>query len=173
MNRVLTSFVIVTMVQIGRNLFSEIFPVWICDWPAATKRQYCVTYIRIRMIAGMIFERFEIDRSRLDIFSYISPSCEKKKIENPRTPYSKNTKNSVPQLFLYRKSLYITVNCTFESFNLSPVSTAIRNKFIISTIYIYIYIMHGSIVSSDLLFPRSSALRFTFYSSYYFHKLLL
>lgn len=170
MNRVLTSFVIVTMVRTGRNLFSEIFPVWICDWPAATKRQYCVTYIRIRMIVETIFERFEIDRSRLDIFSYISSSCEKKKskIQELRIPRTRRT-----VLFLYRKSLYITVNCTFESFNLSPVSTAIRNKFIISTIYIYIYIMHGSIVSSDLLFPRSSALRFTFYSSYYFHKLLL
>lgn len=110
MNRVLTSFVIVTMVRIGRNLFSEILPVWICDWPAATKRQYCVTYIRIRMIAGMIFERFEIDRSRLDIFSYISPSCEKKKIENPRTPYSKNTKNSVipvPQIAIHYCQLHV------------------------------------------------------------------
>lgn len=140
MNRVLTSFVIVTMVRIGRNLFSEIFPVWICDWPAATKRQYCVTYIRIRMIAGTIFERFEIDRSRLDIFSYISPSCEKKK--------NWKSKNSVFQE--HEEQCY---SCTANRYTLLSIArskVSIYHRFpplfainLLYRPYIYIYIYHA------------------------------
>lgn len=44
------------------------------------------------MIVGSIFERFKIDRSRLDIFRNTPPNREKKeKIENLKIPRTRRT----------------------------------------------------------------------------------